>query len=460
MKAEDFFDNERFKPYTSRSIVASPYWHRLSCEFQEALMVVSHVLPFRVNEYVLRNLIDWSKVPDDPIFRLTFPHRDMLKPEEYERLRDLCLYKKDEDGIAKLVKQIRYRMNPHPAGQLTHNVPILNGQPLRGLQHKYRETVLFFPSAGQTCHSYCTFCFRWPQFVGMEELKFNSRESNDLVNYLRHNPNVTDVLFTGGDPMIMNARSLQDYLEPLLEMEQIKNIRIGTKSLAYWPQRFVTDRDADDVLRLFERVVDSGRSLSLMAHFNHPIEIRPEIAQTSLRRIINTGATVRMQSPIVRHINDNPNDWVELWTTGTRLGCVPYYMFVERDTGAHDYFKIPLIEAVDTFKHAYQQISGLSRTVRGPSMSTNPGKVLVDGVATIGSEKVFVLQFLQARRADWVRRPFFAKFDPTATWFDELKPAFGAKKFFFETEDEIPELPLNFYKNISATTPLIFNTTH
>lgn len=456
MEVEKSLEAEKFKPYTANSFVASPYWHRLPYELQEALMVVSRVLPFRVNEYVLRNLIDWNKVPDDPMFRLTFPHRDMLKPEEYERLRDLSLEKKDEAATAKLVEQIRYRMNPHPAGQLTHNVPMLDGQPLRGLQHKYRETVLFFPAAGQTCHSYCTFCFRWPQFVGMEELKFNARESDELVRYLKRNPNVTDVLFTGGDPMIMNASSLQGYLEPLLEIEHIQNIRIGTKSVAYWPQRFVTDRDADDVLRLFERVVKSGRSLSLMAHFNHPVEIRPEIAQTSLRRILHTGATIRMQSPIVRHINDNPNDWAELWTTGARLGCVPYYMFVERDTGPHDYFKIPLAEAHDIFKRAYQQVSGLSRTVRGPSMSTNPGKVLVDGVVTIGDEKVFALQFLQARRADWVRRPFFAKFDPNATWLDDLKPAFGAEKFFFQTEDQVPEAPLSFHERMSASANFSF----
>src|SRR5262249_42533626 len=153
------------------------------------------------NEYVLRELIDWKRIPDDPMFRLTFPHRDMLHADEYEQLRDVCLERKDEEATARLVDRIRRRMNPHPGGQMTHNVPTLDGQPLRGLQHKYGETVLFFPSAGQTCHAYCTFCFRWPQFVGMEELKFNAHESDELVRYLRQHTEVTDVLFTGGDPM-------------------------------------------------------------------------------------------------------------------------------------------------------------------------------------------------------------------------------------------------------------------
>jgi hypothetical protein len=65
-------------------------------------------------------------------------------------------------------------------------------------------------------------------------------------------------------------------------------------------------------------------------------------------------------------------------------------------------------------------------------MSAKPGKVLVDGVTTIGDERVFVLKFLQGRDPDWVGRPFFAKYDPQATWLDDLEPALGAKEFFFE----------------------------
>jgi L-lysine 2,3-aminomutase len=89
---------------------------------------------------------------------------------------------------------------------MTHNVPRLNGRPLEGLQHKYRETVLFFPAQGQTCHAYCTYCFRWAQFVGMPDVKFESRETDDLVAYLKATPSVTDVLITGGDPMIMKTK--------------------------------------------------------------------------------------------------------------------------------------------------------------------------------------------------------------------------------------------------------------
>jgi KamA family protein len=429
----------KFKPYTRHTIREAPQWEKLSQELRESVTVVSRVLPFRVNPYVMEELIDWDRIPDDPIYRLTFPHRDMLRPHEYEALRDLVLRDKDEQKIEQMVREIRMRMNPHPAGQMTHNVPYLDGRPLDGLQHKYRETVLFFPKAGQSCHAYCTFCFRWPQFVGMEELKFDAKDASELVEYLKRHKDVTDILITGGDPMVMNTRALTSYIEPLLvpQLSHIQNIRIGTKSVAYWPHRFVNEQDADGVLRLFEKVVASGRNLALMGHYNHPAELRTPIAQQAVRRIVATGATVRMQAPLIRHINEDPAGWAELWTTGVKLGAIPYYMFVERDTGPSHYFELPLAKAYEVFQQAYQQVSGLARTVRGPSMSAHPGKVVVDGIVTLAGEKVFALQFLQARNADWVRRPFYAKFDPKATWFDQLVPAFGEDKFFFQ-EDGAP----------------------
>jgi KamA family protein len=431
----------KFKPYTRQTITQAPQWAALPAEIREAVQVVSRVMPFRTNAYVMDQLIDWNNIPDDPVFRLTFPHRDMLRADEYERLRVLT-QAGDESRIEQLVHAIRMRMNPHPAGQMSHNVPALAGQRLRGVQHKYRETVLFFPSAGQTCHAYCTFCFRWPQFAGMEGMKFDARDTAQLVDYLATQREVTDVLITGGDPLVMNTRSLAAVIEPLLQLEHIRSIRLGTKSVAYWPQRFVSDHDADDLMRLFEQVVASGRNLAVMGHYSHAVELRPDIAQAAARRIVGTGATLRMQGPLIRHVNEDPASWAELWTTGVRLGAIPYYMFVERDTGPSEYFALPLARAHEIFQSAYSRVSGLARTVRGPSMSAFPGKVVIDGVATIHGEQVFALQFLQARTPEWVRKPFFARFDPHATWLGQLKPAFGQRRFFFEEDEPARVIPI------------------
>lgn len=426
-------DNPRYRSITRANVQQLQEWELLTPELRRGVEVVSTVLPFKTNLYVVRELIDWSRVPDDPMFQLTFVQPGMLAPDDFARMAGLLDADAPRAELDAAVHDIRLRLNPQPAGQLTHNVPLLRGARLDGIQHKYDQTVLFFPAQGQTCHAYCTFCFRWAQFVGIGDLKFAARETEQLTGYLRAHPEVSDVLFTGGDPLVMKAHSLARYIEPLLarEFEHI-NIRIGTKSVAYWPHRFVSDPDADELLRLFERVVGSGRHLAIMAHYNHPRELSTRVARQAVARIRSTGAQIRMQSPLLRHINDDSDAWRDLWTTGVKLGCVPYYMFVERDTGPRRYFEVPLERAWRIFREAYRQVSGLARTVRGPSMSAFPGKVLVDGVVEIGGEKVFALQFLQARESSWVRRPFYAGYDGGATWLDQLRPAFGEEQFFFE----------------------------
>lgn len=419
--------------YTEKTLDRIPQLSQLSDDLRFEMRVVASVFPFKVNAYVLDTLIDWSDIPDDPIFRLTFPQRAMLGDDDFTRMADLHRAGAPLETIKAEADAIRLQLNPHPAGQTTLNVPTLDGEALHGMQHKYRETVLFFPAAGQTCHAYCTFCFRWAQFVGMDELRFAARQTDRLVSYLHAHPEVTNVLFTGGDPMVMRTAKLAAYVEPLLDpaLESVHSIRFGTKALAYWPQRFVTDADADDLLRLFERIVASGRSVAVMAHMSHYRELETPIAREAIRRIRATGAVIRSQSPVLAHINDEPGVWELMWREQVRLGVVPYYMFVERDTGAHDYFKIPLARALRIYQEALRRVSGLARTVRGPSMSATPGKIEVTGVTEVGGEKVFVLRMLQGRKPEWAGRLFFARYDREAAWIDDLVPAFGADRFFF-----------------------------
>jgi len=429
-------DPRKYRAYTHRDMDKIPQLRKLDPDMRLRMRAVANVLPFRVNEYVLDELIRWDRIPDDPIFQLTFPQEGMLDPKDLDRMVQLLRSDASEQAIKQAAREIQMSLNPHPAGQMELNVPRVDGEPVPGLQHKYRETVLVFPSQGQTCHAYCTYCFRWAQFVGIDDLKFAAREAEALAGYLREHSEVQSVLFTGGDPMIMKSAVIRRYVEPLLgsEFAHHVSIRFGTKATAYWPYRFLTDSDADDLLRLFEEIRDAGRQVAIMAHFSHRRELETPAAQAALRRILATGASVRCQAPLIRHVNDNPTTWAEMWRMQVALGTIPYYMFVERDTGPKNYFSVPLARAFDIFSDAYTQISGLGRTVRGPSMSATPGKVLVDGVTEVHGEKVFVLKFIQARNPAWVNRPFFAKFDPDAVWLTDLKPAFGEREFFFTRE--------------------------
>lgn len=424
-----------YQAYALHNYKSLPQMASLSDEDREAIDVVGRVLPFKTNNYVTEELIDWNNIPEDPIFTLNFPRREMLSRKHYMEVKNEMERGGSKEELTSLVNAIRLKLNPNPAGQ-EHNVPIMGGVKLKGIQHKYRETVLFFPAQGQTCHAYCTFCFRWPQFSGMNDFKFAMKETDQLLKYLKTHPKVTDILFTGGDPMTISASLLSSYIEPLLtpEFEHIRTIRIGTKSLAYWPYRFLTDSDSDDLIRLFERIVASGKNLSIQAHFNHPVELSTQAVKDAIGRIRNTGAQIRTQSPLLKHINDRPEVWSEMWRKQVDLNCIPYYMFVARDTGSKIFFELPLEKCWAIFRKAYSQVSGVCRTVRGPSMSDHPGKIQLLGITEIKGEKVFVLRFLQGRNSNWVDIPFFAAYDLKATWFDQLRPAFGEDQFFFEND--------------------------
>ncbi|MBI2376241.1 MAG: lysine 2,3-aminomutase [Deltaproteobacteria bacterium] len=427
-------ERPRLRIHQRGDVRSIPGIDRLPAETLAEVEALAWVFPFRVNEYVARELIDWNNAPDDPIYRLTFPHRDMLSQRVLDGLMRLVASGASHDEVRATARAIQHQMNPHPASQLELNVPTLDGVPIRGMQHKYRETVLFFPAQGQTCHTYCSYCFRWAQFVGIEELKIASLESQKLVAYLRAHPEVSSVLFTGGDPMIMRTSVLRRYVEPLLgaDLPHLTSIRFGSKAMTYWPYRFTHDEDSDDLMRLFEEVRRSGRQLAFMAHVSHPRELEAPAAQAALRRILDSGASVRCQAPLIRHVNDASKVWSDMWRLQVRLGAIPYYMFVERDTGPKGYFEVPLARAVEIFSDAYRRVSGLARTVRGPSMSATPGKLIVDGVTQIRDERVFVLHFTQARDPSWVGRPFFARFDAHATWLDQLRPVPGESELFFE----------------------------
>ncbi len=425
----------KYQAFTLHNYNSIAQLNNLSDECLEAITVVGNVLPFKANSYVVEELIDWNNIPDDPIFTLTFPRKKMLSGKHYEAVKNL-LAADDTEKLQSGIHDIRMRLNPNPAGQ-EFNVPIVDGERLHGMQHKYRETALFFPSQGQTCHAYCTFCFRWPQFTGMRDLRFAMKEADLFHKYLLKNKKITDVLFTGGDPMTTRVAVLEKYIEPLLtkEFSHIRNIRIGSKSLAYWPYRFISDTDSDDILALFEKVGKSGKHLAFQAHFNHPVELSTEAVKVATERINNTGAVIRTQSPLLKNINDDHKTWSEMWTKQVELGMIPYYMFIARDTGSKSFFEVPLARSWRIFQKAYSNVSGICRTVRGPSMSANPGKVQVLGISEIKGEKVFVLRFLQCRNPNYVDIPFFAKYDGRATWIDQLIPAFGEEQFFFEKDN-------------------------
>lgn len=422
----------KYKVYTQKTFKNIPQIQNLSAAQIFDIEVLGEIFPFKVNNYVIDELINWDNFSEDSIFRLTFPQKGMLSTKYFDRMAQLIQAKAPQKEITKASNEIRLTLNPNPSGQ-ANNLPEYNGEKLVGAQHKYKETMLFFPTQGQTCHAYCTFCFRWPQFTNLEGLKFAMKEIDLVVGYLKEHSEITDLLFTGGDPMIMKSKVFKAYIDAILEADlpNLKTIRIGSKTLAYWPYRYTKDDDSKELLDVFRSITDAGLSLSFMAHFNHISELKTAAVSLAAKAIRETGAVIRTQSPLLRHLNDDADMWANMWRKQVDMGMIPYYMFMARETGAQEYFGLTLEEAWNIFRDAYSQVSGICRTVRGPVMSSDPGKIQVLGITEINGEKQYALNFLQGRNPEWVGQPFFAKYNEKALWISDLEPAF-TDKFMFD----------------------------
>lgn len=421
--------NERYKAISLKGLDKLADKHPEIKPYLDDIKLAGLIFPFKASPYFVDELVNWQaeNLREDPFYKLVFPTMDMLSSAHQEKLRT-AKAAGDPANLIKVVAAIRDELNPHPAGQKTLNAP--KNDALTGVQHKYSETVLVFPAAAQTCHAYCTYCFRWAQFIGNDELRFAQKEADSLFKYLGEHTEVSDILMTGGDPMIMRTKSLAQYLEPFTDpnfLPHVKNLRVGTRSLTFWPQRYTTDADADQLISLLRRVRENGkRHIAIMAHLGHDRELSTAKFADAVSRLQKEGlVTIRSQSPIMRGINDNSEVWARKWRKEVSMGIVPYYMFMARDTGAQHYFDVPMVKAQRLFNDALRNCSGLIRTVRGPSMSCTPGKVEVTAVEEVLGQKAFVCRFLQCRDENWIGRTFFAKYDENAVWFDDLEPLPG-----------------------------------
>ncbi|MEG0795744.1 MAG: lysine 2,3-aminomutase [Odoribacter sp.] len=427
---------KKYQSYDLTNYRDIPQVSHLSAAEIEAIEVVGRVLPFQTNSYVTDELIDWEHISDDPMFTLTFPRREMLENKYYVMVRKLLERGAEAEEVERCVKMIRRELNPSPSA-VVGDSPILDDLSLTSFRHKYPDTLVVFPSQGQSCGVYCTFCYHWTRFCGMNVLPFVEEEVGLMLRYVLLHPEVSEVLLSGGDPMMMSAKDLGAYLEPLLlpEYDQIRTIRIGTKTLGCWPYRYLSEEDSEELLALFGRVTAAGKRLVVQAHLNHPVELSTAAAVAAVGCLRAAGVEVRTLSPLLRHINDAAGVWAALWRRELELGCVPAYLLVVRDAAARRYFEVPLVQCWTIFRDAFREVGDEKLQVKGPCMSSGWGKVQLLDVVTLKGKEVFVLSYVQACRPEWVGVPFYALREEKATCWEELKPAFGQEGPFFESAE-------------------------
>jgi KamA family protein len=383
--------------YNSKTFRNTIYYNKLPQTEKDSFNILSFIFHFKINNYIIENLIDWENIPDDPIYRLLFPRKEMLNKADYDRIKMLVSLGMGQKELQPFIDDIRKRASPE-LKQTEHNFVVSDTGMHKGMYRNFETIINLCPEPMvKTCHAYCSYCFRWVMFNSKDIQQMSSYTNPDEpVEYIRNHKEIKDVLFTGADLMTLNTKTIKRYIEPILDIDSVEVIRVGSKSLAWWPHRFVTDKDADELLDMFRYIRNRGKHVNFCAHFTHPNELNSDIVKEAVKRIQDTGAVIRCQGPVVEGINNSAETWNTMWSKQINMGMIPYYMFIEADHNKESCFRIPLAESLKIFQEAQKLTTGLARTVRGPVFINDINRVLLDGTTVVDNKKYFVLKCLQS----------------------------------------------------------------
>ncbi|MBI5832786.1 MAG: radical SAM protein [Armatimonadetes bacterium] len=339
-------------------------------ELRQLAQVTRH-FPFRASNYYL-GLIDWSD-PADPIRRLIVPNRAEVEPW----------------GTRDASHEQDYTVAP-------------------GVQHKYPSTVLFLCSS--QCGGLCRYCFRKRLFgAAREHIKFDIVEA---LAYVAARPQVSNVLLTGGDPLMLPTGQLSRIIASLWEIPHVRIIRIGSKMPAFDPDRIGSDHE---LLQTLDHYGSGHARIQVMTHFDHPRELTPR-ALCALQALHAHGVATVNQCPISAGINDDPLVLRALFEALSYANCPQYYAFAVRPTAGNKPFRVPLVRAYELFGHAIAGIPGLAKTAR-LVMSHASGKIEIVG---LDSNRIYLRYHRAFAPAD--RGRFFAcRRDDNAFWLDDLQ---------------------------------------
>lgn len=186
--------------------------------------------------------------------------------------------------------------------------------PVPGLVHRYPDRVLMLVTT--QCATYCRYCTR-SRIVGDPSATFSRAEFEMQIEYLKRTPQVRDVLLSGGDPLVLAPKILEEILSRLRELPHIEILRIGSRVPVFLPMR-ITD-ELTDMLQKYH-------PFWMNIHVNHPNEITAELAE-ACDRLTRAGIPLGNQSVLLRGVNDNVHIQRELVHQLVRMRVRPYYLY-------------------------------------------------------------------------------------------------------------------------------------
>lgn len=337
----------------------------------EALTPVTAKFAFRANEYYL-SLIDWND-PNDPIRHIIIPHIDELKP--WGRL--------------------------DPSDEKSYTI-------LPGLEHKYSSTALLLVS--NVCEGICRYCFRKQVFINPHEESL--KDIPAAIAYIGEHQEITNVLLTGGDPLVLTTRKLEKIISELRKINHVRIVRIGSRVPVFNPFRILDDPSLSEMIAKYSL---PDKRIYVMTHFCHPREIT-DVACEALDKLIKAGAILTNQCPLIRNINDNPDTLATLLKQLSFMGVVPYYLFQCRPATGNINYTVPIEQGYAIYEAAKAKVSGLAKRIRYV-MSHATGKI---EIIARTETKIFFKYHRAANDAD-SGKVMVCESNPSACWLDDYQ---------------------------------------
>ena len=344
----------------------------LSPHEEKQLRTIIERHPMQVSRYYL-SLID-PHDPDDPIRKMAIPRAEEM----------------DISG------------SYDPSGELDNTK-------LPGLQHKYKRTALIL--ATNRCPVYCRHCFR-KRLVGLPSDEVLKRFS-DAARYIEEHREISNVLLSGGDPMILQTKTLERMLERLSSIAHLKFVRIGTRVPATFPMRIIDDAELLKVLRKYSR---PHRRLFVTTQFNHEREITARAVE-AVTLLLRSGVIVNNQTVLLRGVNDSADRLERLMGNLVRVGINPYYVFQCRPVKrVRRHFSVPIWEGYEIVEGAKAELDGYAKRFKYV-MSHRTGKLEIIGVRG----RRVSLKYHEAKDPRNSGRILERTLTKSAAWLDELE---------------------------------------
>jgi lysine 2,3-aminomutase len=344
--------------------------------------------PEKALEYTPRPAI-WADVPDDKWNDWRWQMANRLNTlEELEQVIDLS----DEEREALSAEGLfRVDVTPYfasllepddPYGPVRHQI-IPKGRemvsfdsmmadslaedahsPVPGLVHRYPDRVLMLVTT--QCASYCRYCTR-SRVVGDPNANFSRADHDAQIEYIASTPQVRDVLLSGGDPLTVAPRMLEDLLARLRAIPHLEIVRIGSRVPVFLPQR-ITD-ELVEMLRQFH-------PLWINIHVNHPREITPELGR-ALAKLADGGFPLGNQAVLLRGVNDSPEVQLELVHKLIKNRVRPYYLYQCDLVQGAGHFRTPVSVGLEIVEALRGHTSGFAVPVYIIDAPGGGGKVPV-----------------------------------------------------------------------------------